>query len=317
MNRLLPFWLAIPVVLAIFLASALRWVPAVWPWPNDGLLDSVAYVPSLLWLMATAVALVAAVGQRFWLRIMAAVTLMLHLASFATYEVEMGAILSDLPENEISVISWNVRHGAQASPADQVAWLMQLNPDVLALQEVSPSDSTLAELKRRFETVLTDDEGRILASRFPARQAGILSLNPYRGGVFAELATPIGTILAASVHLTSPRLNTMPMAPRRHRSESESLRTFAAEADAPLVLMGDFNAPPQSWLIQSLKRAGLTSAADQRGLGWVTTWHARLGLAQIDYVWLKALTATGFKVHCTTLSDHCALQARMTNEAIE
>jgi endonuclease/exonuclease/phosphatase (EEP) superfamily protein YafD len=85
--------------------------------------------------------------------------------------------------------------------------------------------------------------------------------------------------------------------------------------DHPLVVAGDFNAVDDHGPMQALRRAGLKSATDVAGAGWLPTYPAnRLfpPLLPIDHIMInKDLTATSVTSFAVSGSDHRGLLATL------
>jgi endonuclease/exonuclease/phosphatase (EEP) superfamily protein YafD len=83
--------------------------------------------------------------------------------------------------------------------------------------------------------------------------------------------------------------------------------------DHPLVVAGDFNAVNDHGPMQALQRAGLKSATDVAGAGWLPTYPAnRLipPLLPIDHVLINEdLTATSVTSFAVSGTDHRGLLA--------
>ena len=96
-------------------------------------------------------------------------------------------------------------------------------------------------------------------------------------------------------------------------------RTVIDNIDSPLVVTGDFNAVHDHGPMQALQRAGLKSATDVAGAGWLPTYPAnRLipPLLPIDHVLInKDLTATSVTSFAVSGSDHRGLLATLAGAA--
>ncbi|MET9247097.1 endonuclease/exonuclease/phosphatase family protein [Nonomuraea sp. NPDC003709] len=110
------------------------------------------------------------------------------------------------------------------------------------------------------------------------------------------------TITVFTTHL-SPGLSATSVA--RREAQADKVRNYLANR-SPLILTGDFNAPPTDALSKKFVSAG-----------WVDT-GARYanqpthGDARIDYIYTKGVTTTSGSVLSSTLSDHRPVVMKMT-----
>ncbi len=87
--------------------------------------------------------------------------------------------------------------------------------------------------------------------------------------------------------------------------EAEALRRLIAQETVPVIVTGDFNSTPHSWVYHHVAQ-GLRDAFKLAGLEWGATYHAELPFVRIDYV----LFSEEFEVveayipEPTELSDH-------------
>lgn len=83
--------------------------------------------------------------------------------------------------------------------------------------------------------------------------------------------------------------------------------------DDPVLVGGDFNAEPNSAVIQKLREAGLRDAWTECGQGDGLTYPADIPRKRIDYVFLTgALRCTAARVIDTNISDHRPLLVTVT-----
>ncbi len=88
------------------------------------------------------------------------------------------------------------------------------------------------------------------------------------------------------------------------REWNEQLRPIVTECSLPLVVAGDFNDIPSSWLCCRL-RDNLKDTYCDKGQGFCTTYHAGFPRFRIDAVYRSAeFTTLSYKRIRTTISDH-------------
>lgn len=219
--------------------------------------------PRLKGVVAGVVTLVLLVGYGLW-------------PSFNPQQAEtaIGAT-----EKRLKVVQFNLG-GERSSPQAIVDSLHGLNADVVALVETSPNgEAVLAELKSDypFKVDCFDKPGCEMAivSKTPLSNSTLVYAGQTVPLLKASLGPAYGDLRVVAVHTT------------RFPHIAEQFSQFRAidqalEADVgPLLLMGDFNATPQSRVLQGL--------ADQLGLKVVTylpSWPATYGLPQlaIDHI---------------------------------
>jgi endonuclease/exonuclease/phosphatase (EEP) superfamily protein YafD len=82
----------------------------------------------------------------------------------------------------------------------------------------------------------------------------------------------------------------------------------------PLIVMGDFNTPPDSVHFRDL-RAQMTLAHQRSGSGYAPTWPLPLPVLQIDQIWTNPkVSVTLSRGGWSWLSDHRAIVADFSIE---
>jgi endonuclease/exonuclease/phosphatase (EEP) superfamily protein YafD len=102
----------------------------------------------------------------------------------------------------------------------------------------------------------------------------------------------------------------------RWSAEHDVLRDAVIDnLDQPLIVAGDFNAVDDHGPMQALRRAGLKSATDVAGAGWIPTYPADgplPPLLPIDHVMINSdLTATSISSFAINGTDHRGLFATL------
>jgi poly(A) polymerase len=129
-----------------------------------------------------------------------------------------------------------------------LAALRDADADVIALQEVQAGLLALlsqAPWVRAGYTLDTDprgkdvdDNGLLLLSRLPVREAGMHVLGPHKAVTAVTVDTASGPLVVATVHLTSDHSDN---GAARRQAELADVAEGLAGVDGDLVLMGDFN----------------------------------------------------------------------------
>ena len=123
-----------------------------------------------------------------------------------------------------------------------------------------------------------------------------------RAALVATTRTPLGTLRLMTTHLDASRGD-------EYRLQ-ESAHLLAVVADppssgVPVLVGGDFNAEPDSRVIERLRAGGLRDAWAECGHGDGLTYPAARPVKRIDYLFLTgSLGCSAATVIETTISDH-------------
>lgn len=216
---------------------------------------------------------------------------------------------------ELNLLSANIHHGT-ARPAALMALIARHDPDLLAVQELTPRfahELEQAGIRRLFPHVA-------LSLRFHVSGAGIYSRLPLRpleeAGSFgfrmprAEVQLPDGRSLRiVNVHPYTPKRGQID----RWREGLESLPSTGPAA--PWVLIGDFNATLDHAALRDVIERGYRDAADATGDGLIPTWpkgRVVLPPVTIDHVLAdERFLIADYAVETLPGSDHRAVYARL------
>jgi endonuclease/exonuclease/phosphatase (EEP) superfamily protein YafD len=195
--------------------------------------------------------------------------------------------------------------------------------DVVILVEATPD--ALRALERygwdkRFPYSVGDPRNNFsntaVYSRFPLSRSSQIGDTSFEQWVTTVRIPRVGGIRLMAVHPCNPYCGD-----DRWSSEHRLLRrTVIDNIDRPLVVAGDFNAVDDHGPMQALQRAGLKSATDVAGAGWLPTYPANRSfppLLPIDHVMInKDLTATSVTSFTVAGSDHRGLLATLALTAL-
>jgi endonuclease/exonuclease/phosphatase (EEP) superfamily protein YafD len=211
------------------------------------------------------------------------------------------------PGFRFRVLTCNMHH-VRVDPAPLDRLVVETWPDVVALQEWR--DSARSDVLARADWHVHRVQGLCLASRHPVRRAEWLGADSLgeRGSVARyEIDTPAGLVTVFNLHLATPRFGLMGVAREgwdgladlransaRRREQSEYVAREAERAAGPVVVVGDFNTPPESALFRRVW-GGYTDAFAAAGWGWGYTFISRRTVVRIDHV----LAGPGWRC------DHC------------
>ncbi len=175
------------------------------------------------------------------------------------------------------------RHYGNENYAALGDWLLQVNADVLAMQEVDSMQTVekVAALLPAFPHVYAKvDEVYDVAifSRWPIREAELVELAPGANQATKAVIEWEGRPLTLiGVHLHWPM---QPAKARLRNAEFQGLATLVRGIDGPVLVAGDMNITPWSPVFRDeLARSGLQDCA--RGHGLVTSWPSRFAWAGI------------------------------------
>jgi endonuclease/exonuclease/phosphatase family metal-dependent hydrolase len=195
------------------------------------------------------------------------------------------------------------------------AAIREMQPDVLALQEMGPLPY-LEELQRDLAAEgLTYDQRALLDAPDPARHLAVLSRVPLlrvtphaevatrrqglvrRGVLEVVVALDSSEITLFLVHLKSRHTGNAadPFSAAQREGEAEAVRDlvlqrFPQPAAAAFLVLGDCNDTPQSRPLRALARRGDTRiaaalpASDAGGDSWTHYYHKEEVFSRVDYL---------------------------------
>lgn len=228
------------------------------------------------------------------------------------------------PTVELRVLDYNIHMGFDAfgvpDPYGIARVIEEADADVIALQEVgrgwtvNGGADLFAWLRWRFPAyravygpINGDLWGNALLSRRPLTAHGSqrfpLRESPFqRGLTWASLPTPAGDVLVIATHFA-------------HEETAESDRLEQAgdvlafwRSRPRTILMGDFNAEPDSAPVTRLQASGLRDALTPSGLDAAPTYPSPAPSRRIDYVLVSDdVEPVAGTIPHTTASDHLPL----------
>lgn len=280
------------------LTSVLFWRLAdIW-WPATGLLFGPRWV---LLLPIVLLVLVAAFRDRALL-VPLAVSAALIVGPVMGFQTGWRALLTQSdPDRDITVVTFNIRGGdsLSARAADLMA---EWGADVAALQECAhPYHTAVAQLEGDWHT--WSGGSQCLVSRYPVLETRVMDAEVVRraGGsglvVSHLLEGDEGPFWLTNVHLETPRdglslirrgflpqgIDVVERDTFLRDIEHRQARAFAAEQVGPLIVVGDFNTPPESKIYRTEWR-GWTNAFSVAGRGFGGTRLSGWIRARIDHV---------------------------------
>lgn len=241
-----------------------------------------------------------------------------------------------IPEKyEFLVLTYNVGNG-RADPVKLAQILIDQNPDIVGLQEVSHTQAeSLEELissEYPYRSVFPGGfEGKAVLSRFPISQAVQVHLGPERPDLLVTLTLEDFKLSVISAHPPPPRFQKTRFGFEPGTLEQiRSLASLTME-NQPAILLGDFNFISRQNEHQIIKSAGLRDAFQESGRGagftlprrigpwrrmrWLNSllsWIPLIPAARVDYIWYpEQLSCTSCWVGDDAGSDHLPVFAKM------
>lgn len=200
---------------------------------------------------------------------------------------------------DFRVLLWNVRNNE--ANFDAIATrIREFSPDVVALAEAGNHRSSIGFWRAAFPEYTVDrlPQQMLTMSRknLLRQKSGILA----PGSFFGAHTTEIGN---REVMIVQADIDARPL--RSRRQALEELTAYIREyTGKPLILLGDFNTPRQSWHLDPI-RGMLKHAFETRGSGLADTWPIPLPVLSLDQVWVSPELEV---VSCTQgwslMSDH-------------
>jgi endonuclease/exonuclease/phosphatase (EEP) superfamily protein YafD len=200
------------------------------------------------------------------------------------------------PGTSFRLLTCNIHYEKiEPLPLDQL--IETTRPDFVVLQEYRTYNHS--ELLARPDWHVHRERGQFLASRHPIRRTARLGPDSgdTRGSVIRyELDTPAGLVTLFSLHFASPRqgltkvIHEKEGAPedltqgsRLRWTQSEYLAGHLAGVTGPVLVVGDFNTPPESAIFRRLW-GSYTDAFGSAGWGWGYTFLGGRTRVRIDHI---------------------------------
>lgn len=280
-----------------------------------GIIALVSEVVHLLLISAIPVVLITLLARSY----RRAAALSLHGVAFlwlfgALYLPQPAPLCLDDCQS-LNMMTFNITAG-RAPNADLQAALLASGAEIIALQEVAPSQADYLErhLSDRYahQSYRVNDSGGELGF-------GILSTYPIIDTtLYNDPETGFPSVMTATLNVNGRALRVINIhaAPpyisdKGYRSRSEATIALATEiatvhSNAPTVLLGDFNATDQSDAYQLATGAGLTDAYRAAGYGLAPTYpeYGFYALRWLQYPSYNGYKADGLSIPPLVRIDH-------------
>lgn len=231
----------------------------------------------------------------------------------------------------LRVMSYNIHHGEGLDgklDLDRIAKLItDAKADIVGLQEVDRGTERTqkrdlpAELARltgmtvQFDKNIPHqggDYGNAVLTKFPIRSAKNTQLKSFANGEQRGVQQLVLDVGGREVLLMNTHLDARPDPAEREHSATELRAIAAAAGTMPVILVGDFNAAPETPSIATL-REFLTDAwtVVRKDAGF--TIPVKKPSKRIDYIWITpaSITPVRMEVLHSEASDHLPIVAEL------
>ena len=240
-------------------------------------------------------------------------------------------LLSAAPDSGLRVMSYNIHHGEGIDGQLDLKRIADLittaRADIVGLQEVDrgcertqkrdlPAElAQLTGLQVHFEKNISyqgGEYGNAVLTRFPIKHAKNTHYQMLRPGEQRGVLQLVLDVRGRDVLFLNTHLDYRPDDAERLLNVRELSAIVAAAGTMPVIMVGDFNATPESAPIAKLKQF-VTDAWELAGQGNGFTIPVRKPAKRIDYVWItsKSIEPLRLEVIQSEASDHLPLLAEL------
>lgn len=262
-----------------------------------------------------------------------------------------GGSNASLEKNEISVVNFNTRilsqvyfHKNKKEKAKQIKhfenWLSEHKTDVFLLQEISNNRIKLIQKVVNFPHLIQPEGKRVaILSRYPVISSGVIEFKSASHlAVWADLKIMKDKIIRfytlhlKSSHLDRDAIDAVAAGKVREKetwfgiwglinvykdhasarvTQSEKILAHIQTSPYPVVVGGDFNEPPTSYVYHQFN-AQLKDAFRSAGSGFGSTYAGKIPLMKIDYLFYDPrLRILEHKIERKPFSDHYPVRTRL------
>ena len=251
-------------------------------------------------------------------------------------------------ENGVIIVTGNQRmfrkgNGSAVDPESVRSFFQHLDADIVMLQEVWPAErkvNYIADIKTNKNLVSRHQKPNTLVATYAddlTREAAYFADSEYHGILVTDVATEIGTVRVINAHLQSNQISGMAedirkkdsvsdqvttfgqmlagygRTTRRRAGQAEKIRQLIEESPHPVIVGGDFNDVPSSYMYNMLLSPRVKDAWVQAGTGLGTTFTGPIPGLRIDYLLVDtSLSVVAIERINSPWSDHRALRLKVT-----
>lgn len=235
----------------------------------------------------------------------------------------------------VSVMTYNIgktridfhRKGRKKKIAAFKAFIDKEQPDIVCVQERLPRHlKYYKQIFSDYELHPQSDIGTAIYSKYPIIDGGNLPFNTKsHNATWADIKIGEQTLRIYSIHLSSNRVTNLTddimeiwdesvsILEKYHEhaiirsSQLEQVLEHAKTSPHPIIINGDFNDVPQSFVYRQIAQE-YKDAFIEKGRGMMKTYISRFPGLRIDYTFLsKELEVVNNQILKTQLSDHYPL----------
>ena len=253
--------------------------------------------------------------------------------------------------NEISVMTYNVaglrnyngdKESEKSKMMDFEGIMEDENiPDILCIQEGAQNNVRKIVQQKFNYPFYFKEKGTLIFSKYKFSDSGVIPFeNTSNSCIWGDLEMPGGTLRVYAVHLQSnwlapaalrvveegdPRkkelwravgevMRLYKRAATRRANQAKMVAAHMAESPHPVILCGDLNDTPVSYVYQVLSK-NLKDSFCEKGLGFDFTYAGKIPGLRIDYVLTdKQFEILEHQVPQLELSDHYPVLVRLVRE---
>lgn len=258
-----------------------------------------------------------------------------HVTSLYVFSRQTASQTGD---NIITVLSYNVRQFNQYNWSDEnnipdqiSSHVQQVDPDIVGFQEYFRGELEVAN-QFQYKAVQIkaqgNEFGQAILSKYPILEYGSLEFptSSNNNGIYADVIFPTDTIRVINVHFQSfgmkPDIDKLETQYTKRvfkgmgetfevqQKQMELVQQVIENSPYRILLIGDFNNTPYSYIYRELRSMGLQDAHKVKGNGFGRTFAFEYFPLRIDYI----LPQEGIEVlHFETVhreySDHFPIHA--------
>jgi endonuclease/exonuclease/phosphatase family metal-dependent hydrolase len=330
----LPFGIISALALILSYFSGMLNPGPYWPFAFISLLFPYLY---LLCLLLAGLGLVLK-NHKAWILVVLLV-LMSTLFRRSFFNITVNAASS----SGITIVSHNIGSSISGTQPGNWSFYQNTHADIFCFQEWLGNSITLKNIKdsliRKYNSTLSLDQNPwpIFTSYPIINQGEINSSAKGNGATWADILYKKDTIRIYNVHLVSNRIsgqtenliananhpngNTLQKITRvlrryknaliQRTAQAEELRRHIGQTRYPVILAGDFNDIPSSFVFRLLSKH-MKDAWLHAGNGMAYTYAGRLPFLHIDHILTKGkIEAIDFEISRVNYSDHYPVMSRL------
>ncbi len=276
------------------------------------------FSPRWLFALPLAVLLPAATFLRRRLLVVVFAAGLIVVGPVTGFNIPWQRVTSSTPAGTpVRIMTLNM-HYLRSDPPALEELIAKENPDIVAIQEWRGWTHTPLTANPNWHFHGTPR--LFLASRWPIRKAVVLgrdSTEEHASVAHYELDTPTGVVHVFSLHTASLREGIQETIhdnskgetevqanSERRRQQLDFIARQAAECQGPVLIVGDFNTPPESAIFKDTWN-GYTDSFGAAGWGWGYTFYGARTRVRIDHLLAgKGWACTGCHVGPDVGSPH-------------